>query len=133
MIITKKQILKALDEELHPGSFGSSSEGTEGYSRDKKNCRVCAVGSLFRERLPGMPVTRFSRILSDSVALVIYDEGRENQRKQLLQAKDWISLLSCEYEYYAGTHKFTPGQVRAKLKRMVKARFPSSFECTIQE
>lgn len=103
---------------------------------------VCAVGSVLR-------ATKFSTLLTIAglddlcsylVNDAVYDpfsEGsifprdRSASIARLKRAKDWLSLLSCEFEYQSEIH----GTEKAVLKTInfVKRHFPKEFTVSVDK
>jgi hypothetical protein len=137
MRITRNQILTAIRTEPHlePGYFAYTF-GMASYTdiATRKNCTVCAVGSIFRKYPPqrkGLTIDRLNKFAEKKVKHWTYNSmgllGKRSADIQYLKNEGlWLSLLSCEFELLSNDFSRS-STVRRKLAKFVKENFPRSF------
>lgn len=131
MKITKREVLKAIrTEPLKPGFWMHADK------RYFKNCSVCAVGAVLRNRIevksvyPTMLVDVFNRKVCN-----IMDSESSNytvslgvgELDNILNQGLYLTALSNKFEALAEKYK-TMRTVRKHLEIFVKKNFPKEFE-----
>lgn len=143
VVVTRREIIKALrTEPLQAGTFCTLGQGDhfhcsiDGEVGDS-DCKVCAVGAIFRSKFKPyhLDVEYFDDTVSTAVdiAYVLFDDKEMVYRK--LNEKDYLSALSVYFEALVekkmknkalGSRAFvkvTPA-MRENLVNFVKKNFP---------
>jgi hypothetical protein len=139
MRITKEQIIEAIKTEsaLVSGLFVAHGDFTDETTvAQATNCRVCAVGSLLKRKVPArFSLQRLNELCYRLVYHGRYDETEEyfdgktvkEERADLIERKRWLDLLSCEFEHRMKIHNNDLKKVRPALIRFVRKNFPNAF------
>lgn len=145
MKISRKDILEAIRTETNflSGYFVKSSDDVHDSDIAIKNdpkCRVCAVGSVFKFKLPkNSRIRKISDVSEELVKHYMYDfyvdeklPTLKQSRNYLIKNKMWLSLLSCEFEeyctqkgYFDTLSKRNVTNVKKYLIKFVKKNFPA--------
>lgn len=135
VVITKKQIIKAIMEEpyLAGGHYLNLSDlyynDTVPLS-ETEECRVCAIGSVLRQKLIkySIDARKFVRLTSDLDNIPSHSTRDDKLSTYFLEQKDYLSALSKEFESYVdyGRIKVT-NRIRVKLSKWVDKNFPNRF------
>ncbi len=157
--ISKAEVLKAIAEEplLSPGRWMTHKDGAKDpatlLSGDTENCKVCAVGAVFRRLLPlDTPVGNAVHCLDLNITwhnCMDEDNLGENRALVLEKANDILeqgspwNALSYAFEGLCQAydiHAFSPMTVRIKaaleavrleLAEFVTAKFPDDIEINV--
>jgi len=132
--ITKKQIIKALETELHleRGKFFAPvmvyrSDKGYGSSRRifKKDCPVCAVGSVLRAMSYETWAKRNKLDLTALGEYVTVEDYIGLHHKKLIKEKNYLGALSCYFEDHDGNRK--------KTIKFVRKYFPAVLTITVSK
>lgn len=137
VVFTKAEIIKALKtEKLTPGAFAryvrKPSSTREAHMQTliastKQNCNVCAVGAILRNKFKGYTIYDLNN-LGDSVTKGFYVDYDTDG---LLEAKNYLGALSCEFELLSGICTDESVIVNMLLE-FVKTNFPTRFKVSLE-
>lgn len=121
MIITKKDVLKAIrTENLTSGQF---IEPKFDFSKEvfDSTCKVCAVGAVLRT------IGVEDQDINDTACDITSITGSGHAIPELLKRKDYMSALSCKFESMARGSKSFSVKKRLELCVWVKTNLPVKF------